>query len=246
MLAQSLREAITSGVLGPGDKLPSERTLAEQHGVARNTAREAVRLLAQEGLVRAEHGRGVFVRAKPRLIRFGRQRYTRELRLKSGKAPYRAEVEAQGRTPRVDCRSVEQVPADADVAKRLRIAEGTPVVRRENWYYADDEPMQLGLTFAPWSLVVDSPLGHFDSLGVGSVYGRFADLGRELAIIREEISARMPTPDEAKGLAIPEGVPVIDLWHTGMDADKNPFEVTRFVMRADFMGLDYDMPVEDR
>lgn len=44
---------------------------------------------------------------------------------------------------------------------------------------------------------------------------------------------------------IPDGVPVIELWHTGIDADHRPFEVTRFVMRADSAALDYDMPVND-
>ena len=47
------------------------------------------------------------------------------------------------------------------------------------------------------------------------------------------------------GLAIPDGVPVIDVLHTGIDHENRPFEVTRFVMRADFNGLDYTMPVED-
>ena len=56
-LAAQLRAAIESGELAPGDKLPSERKLVETHDVARNTAREAVRLLADEGLVTVEHGR---------------------------------------------------------------------------------------------------------------------------------------------------------------------------------------------
>ena len=58
-LAHDLRAAIASGDLAPGAKLPSERTLAAQHRVARNTVREAVRLLSEEGLVTAAHGKGV-------------------------------------------------------------------------------------------------------------------------------------------------------------------------------------------
>lgn len=34
-------------------------------------------------------------------------------------------------------------------------------------------------------------------------------------------------------------------WHTGIDAKRRPFEVTNFVMRADYAALDYDMRVED-
>lgn len=63
LLASRLRRAIRAGEYSQGDALPSQRALAEEHGIAQNTAREALRLLADEGLVIAEHGRGVFVRA---------------------------------------------------------------------------------------------------------------------------------------------------------------------------------------
>lgn len=56
----ALREEITAGVLRPGDRL-SETTLADRHGVSRNTLREAFRALAQEGLLVHRPHRGVFV-----------------------------------------------------------------------------------------------------------------------------------------------------------------------------------------
>jgi GntR family transcriptional repressor for pyruvate dehydrogenase complex len=58
---ESLRRAILSGELAPGDRLPPERTLAEQHDTNRNTLREALRKLEQLGLVRARQGQGVTV-----------------------------------------------------------------------------------------------------------------------------------------------------------------------------------------
>src|SRR5882757_2551269 len=87
-LATALRAAIESGDLRPGDKLPSERVLAATHDVARNTAREAVRLLAEAGLVTAQHGRGVFVRQKQRLMRFGQRRYSKKVRDETGISPF--------------------------------------------------------------------------------------------------------------------------------------------------------------
>ena len=98
-VAAALRAAIDSGELAEGDQLPSERQLAATHGVARNTAREAIRQLAEAGLVTAEHGRGVFVRRKPRLMRFGQLRYSKKLRDETGLSPFHAEVQAQGRVP---------------------------------------------------------------------------------------------------------------------------------------------------
>ncbi|WP_327011638.1 winged helix-turn-helix domain-containing protein [Dactylosporangium sp. NBC_01737] len=47
--------------LRPGERLPSERTLATELGAGRTTIRLVLVKLAAEGLVRAEHGRAYFV-----------------------------------------------------------------------------------------------------------------------------------------------------------------------------------------
>lgn len=245
-VANVLRDAITAGDLAPGAKLPSERVLAAEHGVARNTAREAVRQLADEGLVTAEHGRGVFVRDKPRLMRFGAERYSLRLRAETGLPPFASEAVKQGRTPHVEVPSIEQVAPPPEVAERLELdPEHDTVVRRENWYYADDEPVQIGVTYAPWPIVEDSPVADSADLDAGGIYVHFEQAGHTVRRVREEVSARMPTPEEAHGLAVPDGVPVLVVLHTSIDQHGRAFEVTRFVMRADTAGLDYVMPVDE-
>ncbi len=54
---------IASGNYAPGDRLPNLEQLAEEHGVGRSVAREAIRGLAARGLVEVQHGEGTFVRA---------------------------------------------------------------------------------------------------------------------------------------------------------------------------------------
>lgn len=71
VLAEQLRVDIAAGRWKPGDKIPSERQLAETHKIARNTAREAIRSLTHEGLLAPRHGSGVYVTAKPKLINDG-------------------------------------------------------------------------------------------------------------------------------------------------------------------------------
>lgn len=61
-LADILRARIRAGELPPGRALPSETTLMQEHGIARETARKAVRVLRDEGLVIVVRGRGAFVR----------------------------------------------------------------------------------------------------------------------------------------------------------------------------------------
>jgi DNA-binding FadR family transcriptional regulator len=51
-----IRQLIDSGKLAPGDRLPSERTLAEQFAVSRNTVREAFRMLEISGVITLRRG----------------------------------------------------------------------------------------------------------------------------------------------------------------------------------------------
>lgn len=60
-VAAILRGEIERGVYAPGRPIPSETHLVQRFEVARLTARKAVRLLADEGLVEVVPGRGVYV-----------------------------------------------------------------------------------------------------------------------------------------------------------------------------------------
>jgi GntR family transcriptional repressor for pyruvate dehydrogenase complex len=58
---EQLEEAIGRGEYNPGDRLPSERELAEAFGVSRVSVREALRSLEAVGLVEVRHGAGTMV-----------------------------------------------------------------------------------------------------------------------------------------------------------------------------------------
>ncbi|MZD07753.1 UTRA domain-containing protein [Streptomyces sp. SID5785] len=242
-IAEALRSAIESGELAPGDKLPSERTLAEIHGAARNTAREAVRILAEQGLVTARHGRGVFVREPQRLFRFGSDRYSLKNR-ETGLTPFRLEAKRQGKVARIEVPSIVREVPPRDVAERLNVPTNEPsVVHRENHYFADDEPVQIVSTYLRWDEAQGTLLLQAKT-GKDGIYGRLEELGHVMTRVRDEISARMPTPEEAAVLDLLPGVPVLEVLHTSLDQEGVPFEVSRYVHRADQTGLLYELPVE--
>jgi len=60
-LAGSIRESILAGEWTAGEALPTEPELSELFGVSRAVVRDATRMLVAQGLVEAQHGRGVFV-----------------------------------------------------------------------------------------------------------------------------------------------------------------------------------------
>ena len=59
-LAAILRARITSGQIPPGRVLPSEKQLEQEFGISRGTARKAIALLRDEGLVVTVAGRGTY------------------------------------------------------------------------------------------------------------------------------------------------------------------------------------------
>ena len=99
-VAGDLREKINSGEFNPGDKLPSERVLVDTYGVSRITIREAVGLLRSEGLVSAEHGKGVFIRPPHRVERLSRARLSRAARAEN-KGAFLGDAKANNFTPSV-------------------------------------------------------------------------------------------------------------------------------------------------
>lgn len=69
-VAQSLRDYIVERHLQAGDRLPSERDLAEALAVSRHVVREAIRILEEQGLVAVGQGKDTLVQRPPPLFEF--------------------------------------------------------------------------------------------------------------------------------------------------------------------------------
>jgi DNA-binding GntR family transcriptional regulator len=61
-LATWLRKRIDDGTYQPGDRIPSEVTLVQETGFARDTVRKAIALLLEENRLYIVKGLGTFVR----------------------------------------------------------------------------------------------------------------------------------------------------------------------------------------
>lgn len=243
-IADAIRSQIESGELPPGAPIQSERELASSYGTARNTAREAIRILADAGLVITEHGRGSFVRPRTPLIRLGNDRYSPRHR-ETGLSPFLLECAKQGKTGRFEVLSIDRVKPSPDVAGHLGVSTETEsVLRRENVFYADDDPVHRVTTYIPWTVAEGTGLLQDEVPHQFGIHGVLEEQGHVMTRIREEVSTRMPHPDEVRALKLRPGVPVLDVWHTSLDQNGKPYELTRFVMRGDMTGLLYDVPVE--
>jgi GntR family transcriptional regulator len=141
--------------------------------------------------------------------------------------------------------SIDRDQPEPHVAARLAVdPDSASVLRRENVFYADDDPVQRVTTLIPWTIAEGTGLLQAEIPHPYGIHGVLEDQGFVMARLREEVSARMPRGDEAETLRVPPGVPIIDVLHTSLDGDGRGYELTRFVMRADMSGLLYDTPVE--
>ena len=128
-IADHLRAAIGRGGLREGEQLPSEAQLMEHYGVARMTIRNALRVLQDEGLVTAEHGRGVYVRARPPVRRLASDRFAQRHR-KEGMAAFSVEAAQVGARPEVDMLTVTRP------GPRLRSPTGWAWPTTPRWWSA--------------------------------------------------------------------------------------------------------------
>lgn len=235
-IAEELRATVTSGELRDGDQLPGENALMERYGVARATARQALRVLIDEGLAVARRGSGVYVRQFHPLRRHGSRRLART-GWGAGTAIWDADT--NGRTYAPDQITItEQDPPEA-ATRALRLGAGAQVLVRRRRYLVEGRPVQLAISYYPAELVAGTRVADPDT-GPGGVYARLAELGHPPTAFTEELRARMPSPEERKGLELPDGNPVIVVMRTAFTEDGAPVELNEMVLDAASYVLQYD------
>lgn len=237
-IAGMLREAISSGQLDAGERLPSEAELIKHFGVARMTVRQAMQVLGSEGLVVTQHGRGVFVRPTPPIHRLASDRFARRHRA-SGKAAFTVEAEKSGYTPQVDNIIVTREKPNPSVGERLRLTSDADVVVRSRRYLADGKPVETAISYIPAEFAQGTKIEQVDT-GPGGIYARLEEAGHTLARFTEEVGARMPTPEERRVLQLATGVPVLTVVRTAYDTNDVAVEVCDTVKVASAYLLEYD------
>lgn len=247
-LAAVLREAIQRGDYEPGDTLPKQHDLADEHGVNVNTVRMAVSVLEAEGLVTPIRRRGTVVRPRPPLRRLGTERYAKS-KWKYGLVAFAADREASGRewSPDDQTNTVEQVSAGADVATGLDVELGSPVYARARLVKDRGEPTHTLTSYYRPEDVEGTPLTD-PTPGPAGRGGGFAVLtmqGLEPDHITETFHARMPTPDEIQTLALPAGEPVMILHRRTFTSDNRPIEFARGVHAASRFSWSYTFAIPD-
>lgn len=226
-IVDDLRDGILSGRLEPDSQLPSENELATEYQVSRPTVRRALALLRAEGLIVTTQGRGAFVRPKGQVgITVTGSNYRRHRAI--GLPGFNAQALEQGQRARQEILEVATIPAPSDVAMRLDIDAGANVVVRRRLFWLEEQPASITDSYYPEVIAAGTALERPGRIK-GGAHAVIEDpegaIRRHVARSVDEIAGRMPTPDEAVLLRLPQGVPVFRVLRTVYDSEDRPVEV---------------------
>ncbi len=137
-LASLIRRCISSGLLKPGDQLPSELELCRHFAISRSTVRQALGELEEQGLILRRQGLGSFA-AEPKLYRRSENIYS-----------FTAEAAAMGRKPGSRLLSFEVIRPSAEIRQLMELRdEGVEVYRFTRIRLVDEVPLMLETSYYP-------------------------------------------------------------------------------------------------
>ena len=201
---------IQDGRYAQGDKLPTEAALAQRFGVNRHTVRRALAQLAEDGVVHARRGAGVFVTQERTLYPIGKRvRFHQNLR-------------AAGRLPAKEILVMETRAAGAEEAKALSMAPGRMVHVYEGVSRADDQPVALFRSIFSAERFPDLPSALQKHLSVTAALQEngLSDYTRAWT----QLTAKRASATQARHLQISEGAPVLRTVSLSVDDDGDPVE----------------------
>ncbi len=216
-----LRRRIESGEYPPGSLLPSEHQLSDEFQIARPTVVRALRVLRQDGWIETQQGKGSFVRGRPALAGLASQR-TGEEALNREESREAGELIGAGIS----------VPPARVAALLGRAGEGEVLARRLV-VRQDGEASELVTWWVPAALAEGTDLAGSEPLH-GGVRGHLSRRrGIRVDHVLEQVTARHPTPPEARLLGVGRSAAMLAMYVAARDASGEPVLVLEVVMPGD-------------
>ena len=219
-IAEDLADRIRDGAFAVGDRLPSERDLADQLGISRMTVRQAFKSLVDAGLIESRIGRGCFV-ARPKI--------DQRLQRLTG---FSEDMARLGRRAASVILRQAVVPASGEACEALGVAEGAPLVLLERVRLADAVPMAFEITWLPEALV-PGILDRYDFSNASLYEVLRRDYGLVPWQAEQTVEADLPDAVTAGALDIPRSAPILVFTRRTADAAGHVIEFVRSAYRGD-------------
>lgn len=216
-LRKSIEDAVKTGLIGPGDALPSERDIATRADISRVTVRKAVQDLVKGGILVQRHGSGTFVAPRVERVEQSLSRLTSftEDMARRGMTVRSAWLDRGVFAPSPEEMMVLGLSSKELVARiaRLRIADDTPLAI---------ERASLSASILPDPAAIDS-----------SLYAALEKTGNRPVRAVQRISAANLNDADAKLLDVPAGVAGLHIERISYLASGKVVEFTRSIYRGD-------------
>ncbi|WP_302139446.1 GntR family transcriptional regulator [Halomonas alkalicola] len=223
-----LKDAILSGRLPPGRKLPGEIKLAEQHGVSRVTVRRAMEALREAGLVERRPGLGTVVLEQP----LDATVMTASV---SNLLPNMVKMSQASRVRLLEFSYVK--PPEA-VRDGLGLDGSERVQRSIRVRMADDKPFSYLVTHVPEYIAL-----HYNEADLSSMplFALLERSGVKVDHASQTISATLATHEVAEALGVSVGSPLIALTRMVFDEEGRGVEYLDALYRPDRYRIQIDL-----
>jgi len=219
---------IAAGDLKPGDKLPSERRLQDEVGVARGTIRAGLFQLEAEGVIYRRDRSGWYVSPPP--VVYDPTRW-------EGFMSY---VEAQGRSPTTETISAEPVVADHLLAEVFSRPPGSPLYMIRRRRYVDNRAVLVERIVIDAALAPDLLRFSFDESLTSILKSEYG-----LSVARNQVSMQpcALTGYQAEALRLKPGLPGLAVQRISYDALGRVVEYDHEYWRHDAVRIGVDIRV---
>ena len=205
-----IKHQIETGLFEVGQRLPSERVMAEQFGVSRMTLRQAVTSLVEEGILTRHVGSGTYVAS---------DRVREKMR---GTTSFTEIIQNLGKTPSSKVLSYQKTKANEVECDKLQLKKGAQIIRMERIRYADDLPICYEVASIPYRLIEDFARNDI----ANHFYETLANSGKKIGRSEQIISAKIVNKEIANFLSIKQSSAILALTQVSYFAntDETPFE----------------------
>ncbi|MCK1199661.1 GntR family transcriptional regulator [Streptococcus uberis] len=207
----AIKKDIDEGVWLIGDRLPSERDLADHFEVSRMTLRQAVTLLVEEGILERRVGSGTYVAS---------HRVRDKMR---GTTSFTEIVHSQGKTPSSKLISYQRQLASDTEIKELQLESSDYVIRMERIRYADNIPLVFEVASIPEKFIKDMKRDEITE----HFFKTLVSHGFEIGKSRQTIYAKTASERVASYLSVSRGHAILALTQVSYFSNGNPFEYVR-------------------
>ena len=219
-LEELIKKSISSGILKPGDMIPTEWELVDYFELSRTTVRQAMTDLVNENLLYRRKGIGTFV-SKPKI----------DLQYMGTMVSYNDQILSMGLTPSTKVLDFEVITAGSFLAGEMELKDEKKVIKLVRLRFADGEPIAVVESYLAYDLckfILDVDMEE------NSLYQTLArQKNTTVVMVKRVVEAKLISREDSRVLNVEKGFPVQSFLNKAYNEDGRILEYCSSRYRGD-------------